>query len=56
MISISLTAEDWHIADALNEIAARIENDDIMDVLYDDVTDKLNIQGANYKAVITKTE
>jgi hypothetical protein len=50
MIKITLTAEDYFVADSLSEIVADIENLDLLDRLYDGKDKIMSTAGDNYSA------
>lgn len=50
MIKITLTADDYFVADSLSEIVADIENLDLLDRLYDGKDKRMDIAGDNYSA------
>lgn len=53
MIQVRLTADDWHVAEALADISTRIEAGDLLDPLYDGVTNAISVFGEHYKATLT---
>lgn len=54
MIKIEIIAEDYYIADGMFDLARQIENEDLLDELYDGIEDKKVIEDEHYKAIITK--
>ena len=55
-ITIDLQVDDWYLAESLHDIAERIENDDILDGLYDEKNTKkeVAVNGEHFAAVIRK--
>ena len=54
MIDIKLQAEEYHVAEALSEIAEMIEADDFLDDLYSGEKDYITAIGEHYEAKIRK--
>lgn len=53
-ITIELDVDDYNLADALYDIATRIENDDLLDGIYDNNKMEVVVKGDNYSGVIRK--
>lgn len=54
MIKIEITAEDYYITDGMFDLVRQIQNEDLLDEVYDGIEDKKVIEGEHYKAIITK--
>lgn len=54
-ITIELDAEDYNLADALYDIATRVENDDLLDGIYDNNKMEVVVNGEHYNGVIRKS-
>lgn len=44
MIKVTIIAEDYYVAEALNYVAAQIECEDLLDNIYDNKTDKMTLK------------
>lgn len=53
-ISIDLQVDDYFMAEALFDIAERIENDDLLDDLYESPKKEIFVEGEHYSAIIRK--
>lgn len=53
-ITIELDVEDYNLADALYDIATRVENDDLLDGIYDNNKMEVVVNGDHYNGVIRK--
>lgn len=54
MIITLKDVEDYYVAEALYELGAMVENDDILDKVYEGEETSIEVNGNNFTAVITK--
>ena len=55
MIKVTITCEDYWVADSLFNLGSQIESTDILDAVYEDNEAK-EINDGHFKAVIEKVE
>lgn len=54
MIKIEIEAEDYYVADAMSDLVRTIESEDLLDSVYEDITDRITIHEEKYTATISK--
>ena len=55
MIEVNIKANDWSVCEALEDIERKINNE-ILDVIYDGITDVVECDGEHYTATLKRVK
>lgn len=56
MIEVNIKAEDYHVAEALGKAESLINNNNAIDVIYDDIADQVHYEGEHFDVTFKRAK